>query len=223
MHTSTRVSTLCLLHQAFKKQVKNKYQIKMETVIINGTVRTELGKKATRALREAGNVPCNLYGGESNVNFYAPATQFNKLVYTSDFKVAEVEVGGKTYKAILKEIQFDSVTDALKHLDFQQLNDGKKVKVSLPLRLKGTPKGAAVGGKLEQTIKRLNVLATPEHLRESIELNVEDMDLGGIKRVRDIQIEGLELLHAPAIPVARMSVPRAAKEAAAEAKKDGKK
>lgn len=192
----------------------------METVIINGTARTELGKKATRALREAGNVPCNLYGGEGNVNFYAPATEFKAIVYTSDFKTAEVNVGGKSYKAILKEIQFDAVTDAIKHLDFQQLVDGKAVKVSLPLHLKGTPKGAATGGKLEQTVKRLNVFATPEHLRAAIELNVEDMDMGGIKRVKDIEVEGLELLHAPAIPVARMSVPRAAKEAAAaEAKK----
>jgi large subunit ribosomal protein L25 len=199
----------------------------METVKINGTARTELGKKATRALREAGNVPCNLYGGETNLNFYAPASQFRKLVYTSDFKIADIEVDGKNYKAILKEIQFDPVTDAIKHLDFQQLTEGKAVKVSLPLRLIGTPKGAAMGGKLEQTIKRLNVLAKPEYLRESIELNVEDMDLGAIKRIRDIQIEGMELLHAPAIPVARMSVPRAAKEAAAaeakEAQKEAKK
>ncbi|MCS6820116.1 MAG: 50S ribosomal protein L25 [Chitinophagales bacterium] len=192
----------------------------METVIINGTARTELGKKATRALREAGNVPCNLYGGEKNVNFYAPLNQFRKLVYTSDFKVAEIHVDGQTYRAIVKEIQFDPVTDAIRHLDFQELVPGRAVKVSLPLRLKGTPKGAAMGGKLEQTIKRLNVLAKPEFLRESIELNVEDMDLGAIKRIRDIQIEGIELLHAPAIPVARMSVPRAAKEAAAEAKKE---
>lgn len=195
----------------------------METVIINGTARTELGKKATRALREAGNVPCNLYGDEGNVNFYAPASEFKQIVYTSDFKTAEVNVGGKAYKAILKEIQFDAVTDAIKHLDFQELVEGKAVKVSLPLHLKGTPKGAATGGKLEQTVKRLHVLSTPAHLRAAIELNVEDMDLGAIKRIKDIEVEGLELLHAPAIPVARMSVPRAAKEAAAEAKKDAKK
>ncbi len=191
----------------------------METVIINGTARTELGKKATRALREAGNVPCNLYGAEGNLNFYAPANQFRKLIYSSDFKVAQIEVDGKSYQAIVKEIQFEPVKDSLNHLDFQALVPGKPVKVSMPLQLKGTPKGASVGGKLEQTIKRLNVLATPEFLRESIELNVEDMDLGDIKRVKDISYEGIELLHSPSIPVVRMSIPRAAKEAAAEAAK----
>ena len=197
----------------------------METVIINGTARTELGKKATRALRAAGNVPCNLYGAEENINFYAPANQFKKLVYTSDFKVAQIELDGKSYKAIVKEIQFDPVKDNLNHLDFQQLTEGKAVKVSLPLKLKGTPKGASVGGKLEQTMKRLNVLSVPSALRESIELNVEDMDLGSLKRIKDIVLEGMELLHSPSIPVVRMDVPRAAKEAAAAAAKEaaGKK
>jgi large subunit ribosomal protein L25 len=195
----------------------------METIIINGTARTELGKKATRALRAAGNVPCNLYSNEGNVNFFAPVSQFKKLIYSSDFKVAQVEVDGKTYKAIVKEIQFEPVKDTLNHLDFQALEAGKPVKVSLPLKLVGTPKGAAVGGKLQQTMKRLNVLAAPEALRESIELNVEDVDLGGIKRVKDIVLNGMELLHSPSIPVARMDVPRAAKEAAAEAAKAGKK
>lgn len=192
----------------------------METINIKGTVRTELGKKATRALRNAGNVPCNIYGAGANVNFYASETQFRKLVYTSDFKVAEIEIDGNTHKAIVKEIQFDAVTDAIRHIDFQQLVEGKAVKVSVPLRLVGTPKGASMGGKLEQTIKRLNVSATPNHLCEAIELNVEDMDLGGIKRIKDIQVSGLELLHSPAIPVARVSIPRAAKEAAAEAQKE---
>lgn len=192
----------------------------METINIKGTVRTELGKKATRALRNAGNVPCNIYGAGANVNFYASETQFRKLVYTSDFKVAEIEIDGNTHRAIVKEIQFDAVTDAIRHIDFQQLVEGKAVKVSVPLRLVGTPKGASMGGKLEQTIKRLNVSATPNHLCEAIELNVEDMDLGGIKRIKDIQTSGLELLHSPAIPVARVSIPRAAKEAAAEAQKE---
>jgi len=191
----------------------------METIIIKGTARTELGKKATRALRAAGNVPCNLYSNEGNINFYAATNQFKKLIYTSDFKIAQVEIDGKTYNAIVKEIQFEPVKDILNHLDFQVLVPGKPVKVSLPLKLKGTPKGATVGGKLEQTMKRLNVLAVPESLRESIELNVEDMDLGNIKRIKDIELNGIELLHSPSIPVVRMDVPRAAKEAAAEAAK----
>src|SRR5580698_8595167 len=113
----------------------------METVVINGTPRTELGKKATRALRRAGNVPCNIYGGKETLNFYAPAAAFRKLIYTPDFKFAEIQLDGKSYRAIVKDSQFEPVNDSMLHLDFQELNEDVKVKVAIPLRLKGTPKG----------------------------------------------------------------------------------
>ena len=113
----------------------------METIAINGTPRTELGKKATRALRRAGNVPCNLYGGKETINFYAPVAAFRKLIYTPDFRLAEITVGEKTCKAIVKDLQFESVKDSLLHIDFQELVEGVKVKVSVQLKLTGTPKG----------------------------------------------------------------------------------
>ncbi len=192
----------------------------MQTIVVKGTARTDLGKKATRTLRGAGLIPCNLYGGETNVNFQAPASEFRKLIYTSDFNIASVEVDGKTYSAIVKDIQFDPVKDHVTHIDFQELVPGKEVKISLPIRLIGTPKGAAMGGKLEQTLKRLPVLAKPEDLVTAVEVNVEDVDLGGIKRIKDIQLGNIKALLANAMPVVRMGVPRAAKEAAAaEAKK----
>ena len=112
----------------------------METIVINGTPRTELGKKATRALRKAGNVPCNIYGGKETINFYAPAPSFRKLIYTPDFRFAEIQLNGNTYKAILKDSQFEPVREAILHLDFQELTDTVKVKVAVPIRLKGTPK-----------------------------------------------------------------------------------
>ena len=107
----------------------------MEKVVINGTPRTELGKKATRALRKAGNVPCNLYGGKETLNFYAPLTEFRKLIYTPDFRLAEINLSGKTYSAIVKDSQFAPVNDSLLHLDFQELVETSKVKVFIPLRL----------------------------------------------------------------------------------------
>jgi large subunit ribosomal protein L25 len=184
----------------------------METVVVNGTPRTELGKKATRALRRAGNVPCNLYGGKETINFYAPVASFRKLIYTPDFRLAEINLGGKTVKAIVKDLQFESVKDDLLHIDFQELVDDVKVKVSIQLKLTGTPKGIILGGKLEQPFKRLSILALPKDLPDSIEVDVTDMDLGAIKRIKDLNIPGVTILHAPMNPYAKVMIPRAAKE-----------
>jgi large subunit ribosomal protein L25 len=184
----------------------------METIVVNGTPRTELGKKATRALRRAGNVPCNLYGGKETLNFYAPVSSFRKLIYTPDFRLAEISVDGKTYRAIVKDLQFESVKDELLHIDFQELVEGVKVKVSVQLKLNGTPKGIISGGKLEQAFRRITVLALPKDLPSVIEVDVTDMDLGSIKRIKDIVIPGVTILHSPMNPFAKVMIPRAVKE-----------
>jgi len=189
----------------------------METVVINGTPRTELGKKATRALRKAGNVPCNLYGGKETLNFYAPVSAFKKLIYTPEFRLAEISLGGKTYKAILKESQFEPVKDVLLHIDFQELVDNVKVKVNVPLHLSGTPKGVANGGKLEQVLKRVSIIALPKDLPSHITVDVSAMDNGDIKRLRDISVPGVTFLLADSNPLARVNVPRQVKEDAAAA------
>ncbi|MBK7148826.1 MAG: 50S ribosomal protein L25 [Bacteroidetes bacterium] len=189
----------------------------METIAINGTPRTELGKKATRALRKAGNVPCNLYGGKETLNFYAPVSAFKKLIYTPEFRLAEISLGGKTYKAILKESQFEPVKDALLHIDFQELVDNVKVKVNVPLHLTGTPKGVANGGKLEQVLKRVSIIALPKDLPSHITVDVSAMDNGDIKRLRDITVPGVTFLLADSNPLARVNVPRQVKEDAAAA------
>lgn len=187
----------------------------METVVINGTPRTELGKKATRALRKAGNVPCNLYGGKETINFYAPVASFRKLVYTPDFRLAEIQLDGKSYKAILKDSQFDPVSDEMLHLDFQELVDNVKVKVAVPLRLKGTPKGIIDGGKLDQSFRKLNILALPKDLPSVIEVDIAEMKLGDIKRIKDITIPGVTFLHSPMNPFASVLIPRKVVETAA--------
>ena len=189
----------------------------MQTIVINGTPRTELGKKATRALRKTGNIPCNIYGGKESFSFSAPVGDFKKLIYTPEFRLAEVSLNGKTYRAILKEAQYDPISDSLLHVDFQELVDTVQVKVSVPLILTGTPKGVATGGKLEQVLRKLNVLALPKDLPESITVDVTEMDMHDIKRIRDIEAEGITFLLSDSNPIARVIVPRAAKEEAAAA------
>src|SRR5688500_7219782 len=106
----------------------------MKTITIEGQLRSEFGKQATRLLRSEDKVPCVIYGGAETVSFSANATAFKPLVYTPDFQFAEVRIGEKTYRCILKDLQFDTVTDQLTHVDFLELVEDKKVVATLPLK-----------------------------------------------------------------------------------------
>ncbi len=192
----------------------------MEFVAIKGTARTLTGKKAAADLRRAGLIPCNLYGGKENLTFSIPYPSIRTLVFTPDFKLAELEIDGKKIKAIVKELQADPVKDAITHIDFQELVDDVKVKVEVPLKLSGKPVALSVGGKLEQVLRKLKVLALPKDLPAVIDLDVKDMDFGHVKRAKDISVEGVTLLHSPNTPVARLTASRAAKEAQAAAAKE---
>ena len=127
----------------------------MEFIAIKGKVRSDIGKKAAKAIRHNNEVPCVIYGGEKAIHFAAPAIDFKKLIYTNDFKMVDIEVDGKTYKCILKDMQFHPVTDRLLHLDFLELVDGKPIKVELPVRFKGTAPGVKTGGKLFQKLRKI--------------------------------------------------------------------
>lgn len=200
----------------------------MNIVKVEGTKRSELGKKATRQLRSEGNVPAVVYGGEGEVHFYAPAMAFRSLVYTPDFQIAEITVDGKTYRTILKDLQFDVVTDALNHIDFLELVEDRKIIANLPLKFVGQPKGVKEGGRLELKLKTLNVRTYPKYLRESIEVNIESLELYANLRVQDIQanLENIEIMNSARIPVASVVTTRALRQAeqeAATAAKGGKK
>ncbi|MEI9956673.1 MAG: 50S ribosomal protein L25 [Ferruginibacter sp.] len=120
----------------------------MKTITIEGQLRTESGKKATRHLRSQKLVPGVIYGGKKEINFSAPATAFKDIVYTAEFMLAEVKIDGTTYRCILKDLQFNKVSDLLTHVDFLELVDDKKVIATLPLKFTGTAAGVKAGGKL---------------------------------------------------------------------------
>ena len=127
----------------------------METVKLSANARVDLGKKESKALRNAGNVPCVLYGGESTVHFSVKSIDLRNLVYTPNVYTTEIELDGKTYKAILKDIQFHPVTDAILHVDFMELVEGKEITLSVPVILNGNAKGVMQGGKLRKNMRRL--------------------------------------------------------------------
>ena len=143
----------------------------MKTITIEGQLRTESGKKATRLLRSQNLVPAVIYGGSSEISFAAPAAAFKSIVYTSEFMLAEVKVDGKNYRCILKDLQFNKVTDALIHIDFLELVEDKKVIAQLPLRYVGTPAGVKAGGKLVTKMKSVKVKTLPKFLKEQLRID----------------------------------------------------
>ena len=133
----------------------------MNTITIEGQLRTEFGKAATRQLRSEEKVPGVIYGGAKEINFSAPATAFKNIVYTPDFMLAELNIDGTSYHCVLKDLQFNKVSDQLIHVDFLELVEDKKVTVTLPLKFKGIPAGVKAGGKLVTKMKSLKIKTLP--------------------------------------------------------------
>jgi len=189
----------------------------MKTITIEGQLRTEFGKGATRQLRSQELVPGVIYGGAQEINFKAPAAAFKTLVYTPSFQQAEVKLDGKSYQCILKDLQFDKVNDSLIHIDLLELVENKKVIATIPLKFNGIAKGVKDGGKLNIKMKSLKVKTYPKYLKEQIEVNVENLELNGNIRVEDVKVDNYEILNSPRIPVASVTLTRQLKQEEAAA------
>ncbi len=195
----------------------------MKTITIEGQLRTEFGKKATRQVRSQEEVPGVIYGGAKEINFSASAKALKPLVYTPEFQLAEVKVDGKSYTCILKDLQFNKVDDSLAHVDLLELVEDKKVIATLPLKFTGTSIGVKEGGKLVTKIKSLKVKTYPKDLRENIEVDITNLALNGNIRVEDVKAENMEILNSPRIPIASVVMTRQLKQEEASAAKDEKK
>jgi large subunit ribosomal protein L25 len=184
----------------------------MKTITIEGQLRTEMGKQATRQLRSEEKVPGVIYGGAKEVNFSALATSFKSLVYTPDFQLAEIKVEGTSYKCILKDLQFDKVSDELIHADFLELVEDKKVVATIPIKFTGAAKGVKDGGKLITKMKALKIKTLPKYLRENIEVDLTELELNGNVRVEDVKADHYEILNSPRIPIASIVLTRQLKQ-----------
>ena len=180
----------------------------MKTITIEGQLRTETGKKATRQLRSQELVPGVIYGGAKEISFSAPASSFKNLVYTPAFQIAEIKVDGQSHKCIMKDLQFDKVSDQLNHVDFLELVEGRPVVATIPIKFTGTPVGVKEGGQLITKIKALKVKTEPKYLMENIEVDLSDLELHGNIRVEDVMIDNYEILNSPRIPIASVVTTR---------------
>ena len=195
----------------------------MKVVSLSGSPRTSVGKKDAKAIRDAGRVPCVLYGSGEQTHFSADAVKVSKLVYTPDVYKVDLDIDGKKAQAIIQEIQQNPLTDKITHVDFLELRDDKKVKVSLPVRIKGIAPGVTSGGKLQQVFRKLKLYGLAKDMPEDITLDISALEIGDAIRVKHVEIAGVELLD-PAnavvvsVKMARGAKKKAADEAAAEEK-----
>lgn len=193
----------------------------MQTVAIEGKVRSAFGKKASKATRKEGLVPCVAYGKDKVIHFSATPKSFKTLIYTPDFKVAELNIDGETYRAIVKDSQFHPVTDALLHMDFLLLIEGNPIVTDIPVRTVGVAPGVKLGGKLMQSTRRLKIKTTPKNLVDHLTVDISTLDLGKSVRVRDVNVvEGIQVLTSPGIPLVGVEIPRALRSAQTAADKE---
>lgn len=195
----------------------------MNTVTIEGQLRSETGKKAARAIRSEEQVPAVIYGGQETIHFAASQASLKPFIYTPDFQIAEVKVNGKTYRCILKDLQFHKVTDKLIHVDFLELVEDKPLLATLPIKFVGQSIGVKSGGRLVVKQKSVKIKCLPKHLVDAIPVSIETLEIGKNLRIEDLKSEGITLMQSPRIPIASVVTTRALKQAEAEAAKEAKK
>ena len=167
----------------------------MKTLAISVKERQNVGKSNTRALRNQGNVPCVLYGGEKQVTFYAHENDFRNIVYTPDTFLIQLDVEGIKINAIIQEIQFHPVTDKILHIDFYQLFDDKEIAMDIPVVLNGNPLGVKAGGVLRRNRRKLRIKALPTNLPDNIQIDISGLKIGNKVYVSELLNDDYKFLH----------------------------
>ena len=182
----------------------------MKSITINGSKRESVGKKATKTLRNAGQVPCVLYGGDQPVHFSANELAFSKLIYTPNAHTVVIAIeGGETLNAVLQDIQFHPVTDKILHIDFYQLYDDKEIAMNIPVNLVGSSLGVKNGGVLRRNNRKLRIKALPINLPDFIQIDIEPLKIGDKVYVGDLLNDNYSILHSENTVVCQIKTARA--------------
>jgi large subunit ribosomal protein L25 len=183
----------------------------MKSITILGSKRESVGKKATKALRNAGLVPCVIYGGDETIHFSSEEKAFKKLVYTPDAHTVVIDLGdaGK-FNAIAQDMQWHPVRELLLHADFYQIFDDKMVTMEVPVILEGSSKGILNGGILRRNNRKLKVKALPANLPDFIDIDITEMKIGNKKYVRDLRVDQYEIMHPDSVVVCMIKTSRTA-------------
>lgn len=194
----------------------------MKSITINGSERENVGKSSTKSLRDAGMVPCVVYGGDKPVHFSAEEKSFKNLVYTPNAHTVVLELGGKSINAILQDIQFHPTSDKILHIDFFQLNEKKEITMEVPVKITGTSPGVLGGGVLRLNTRKLRVKALPADLPDYVNADISELQMGNKLYVTKLVSDKYKLMHPDNTVVAQVRISRAAMKAAQEAAKAAK-
>lgn len=193
----------------------------MKEINVAGQKRTDTGKKATRELRKEGMVPCNLYGEAKGENglpvamaFAVSANELRKIVYTPHVYVVNLIIDGNSHTAILKEMQFHPVTDALLHVDFYEVNDQKPITIGVPVKLCGLAQGIRDGGRMNLSIRKINVTAKYQAIPETLDIDVTSLNIGKSIKVGDLHFDNLEMATSKDVVVCSIKATRKSAAAA---------
>ncbi len=198
----------------------------MKQLSLNGTSRTETGKKAAKSIRKSGNVPCVIYGEQKDENglpvaktFTIPYNEISKAVFTPHIYLIDLNIDGVDHKAVLKEVQFHPVKDTILHVDFYEVHPEKPIVMAVPIATDGLAEGVRAGGRLTTQVRKLKVRALYEQIPEKLTIDVRNLGLGKTIKVGDLHFEGLELITPKEVVVVGVKMTRAAMGAAAAAAK----
>ncbi len=167
----------------------------MKKAQLSGSLRANVGKKDAKALRNAGQVPCVLYGQGEQTHFSVRSVELEKLIFSPDVFQVELDIEGTKKMAIIQAKDMHPVKDKPMHIDFLELSDDKPVRVQLPLRYTGSAIGVMNGGKLRQPYRSLRVIGLPANLPEAITVDITKLKIGQSIRISDINVEGMEFLE----------------------------
>ena len=191
----------------------------MKEISINGQVRESVGKKATKLMRKEGLVPCNLYGETKDENglpvalaFSVSNAELRKVIYTPNIYIVNINIDGNVRKAIIKELQFHPVSDALLHVDFYEINETKDITIGIPVKLNGLAQGVRDGGKLNLSIRKINVTAPYKRIPEQLDIDVTSLELGKSIKVGQLSFEGLEIATPKEVIVCSVKATRHSRE-----------
>ena len=195
----------------------------MKEINVSGQKRSDLGKKASKLLRKEGLVPCNLYGEKKGENgapeafsFAAPMSELRKIVYTPHIYVIKLVIDGEEHTAVLKELQFHPVTDALLHVDFYEVNDQKPITIGIPVKLCGLAQGVRDGGRMNLSIRKINVTAPYQQIPEHLDIDVTNLKLGKSIKVGELSFEGLEIATGKEVVVCSIKSTRNSRSASTD-------
>jgi len=195
----------------------------MKSITIKGSERESVGKVATKALRNAGAVPCVLYGGNQAVHFSAEEMTFKNLIYTPNAHTVVIELGnGKSFNAVVQDLQVHPISDKILHIDFFQIHEDKEITMEVPVKIIGNSKGVMAGGDLRMNNRKLKVRAIPANLPDYVEADITPLDMGNKLYVTNVPSENFKIMHPDNTVICQVKISRAAMKAAQEAAKAAK-